>query len=710
MALVDNAHYVNFGDGATTGYWGVTKWAANTVYAAGDIRRPTGQSVGVTMTSANPGVVTWRDNAGTALAHNFVAGDTVVFTTTGALPTNVVAGTTYYVVATVTSTTFSIASTPGGTAINTTAGTQSGVHTGTGMHVGNERVYICVVAGTSAVTLEPVWTFTRGVKITDNTATWQECTGIAAINGDATNTPSWTITATPPGGVKGTAVTLGQVIKRDSGASYQICSTAGTAGSGSEPAFSNTAGTTTADNTVTWTSLGVVGNFTGWQAPHARLANAFTSTWGQAGNRYFAASEHSETQATAITLTAPLSGVNFCEIYCTTKTNLPPQSGDVTTGAIIATAGATNITVRGEAVYDGITFNCGSGANSATLQMGGSNTQAVTVFRNCVFALTGTGTAARLSYGGNTEVDTYNCTLSFSNASQTINIAGRTYINGGSLSGTAPTSLIGRAVDTNSFMYMRGMDLSLCTSGSTLMSGNDRGFTYTIEDCKLGASVAIASLGGRSSQFDVINCDSGATNYRHERYQGQGTQSVETTIVRTGGATNGTTAIAWKIVTSNQSKWDCPFISLPISIWNSSTASLTVTMYGIWGGAAVPNNDDIWIEAEYLGSGSTPLGSFTTATKSNNLATGSALSSDTSTWGGSTTKFAMTLTFAPGMAGPINLVVKAAKASSTFYIDPQPEINGVPVWRSYALAPGVYANERMIGRAGMQDIGLGIAA
>ena len=51
----------------------------------------------------------------------------------------------------------------------------------------------------------------------------------------------------------------------------------------SEPSFSDTAGTTTADNTVTWTSLGVVGNFTAFGAPHARLNAAFTATWGESG-------------------------------------------------------------------------------------------------------------------------------------------------------------------------------------------------------------------------------------------------------------------------------------------------------------------------------------------------------------------------------------------------------------------------------------------
>ncbi len=80
-----------------------------------------GSTSTVTMTIASPCVVTWT-------AHGYVDGDPITFTTTGALPTGLVAGTVYYVRATVAANTFSVAPTSGGTAINTT-GTQSGVHT-----------------------------------------------------------------------------------------------------------------------------------------------------------------------------------------------------------------------------------------------------------------------------------------------------------------------------------------------------------------------------------------------------------------------------------------------------------------------------------------------------------------------------------------------------------------------------------------------------
>ena len=76
----------------------------------------------VTVSIATPAVVTWA-------AHGLPANAPVVFTTTGALPTGLVAGTTYYVSATgLVAGSFQVSATPGGASINTT-GTQSGTHT-----------------------------------------------------------------------------------------------------------------------------------------------------------------------------------------------------------------------------------------------------------------------------------------------------------------------------------------------------------------------------------------------------------------------------------------------------------------------------------------------------------------------------------------------------------------------------------------------------
>jgi hypothetical protein len=80
-----------------------------------------GQKATVTMTIASPGVVAYT-------AHGLSADTPIVFTTTGALPTGLTAGTTYYVKTVSDADHFTVAATVGGSAINTT-GSQSGTHT-----------------------------------------------------------------------------------------------------------------------------------------------------------------------------------------------------------------------------------------------------------------------------------------------------------------------------------------------------------------------------------------------------------------------------------------------------------------------------------------------------------------------------------------------------------------------------------------------------
>lgn len=96
-----------------------------------------------TITIASPAVVTLN-------SHGLIAGDSVQFTTTGALPTGITASTDYFVIATsLTTNQFEISTTVGGTAITTT-GTQSGVHTlyrTTPFAVGNDDTRIPTTSG-----------------------------------------------------------------------------------------------------------------------------------------------------------------------------------------------------------------------------------------------------------------------------------------------------------------------------------------------------------------------------------------------------------------------------------------------------------------------------------------------------------------------------------------------------------------------------------
>lgn len=545
--------------------------------------------------------------------------------------------------------------------------------------VGNERIFVAIVAGTTHATTEPTWTVTKGAKTTDNASiTWQECTGQPGVNGDLGNTPTWLQN-------KNTSVSLGHIVQRASAGSLQIVSTAGTTGNGSEPSFSNTAGVTTADNTVTWTSLGAPSNFTAWAAPHARLANAYATNWGAAGNTFYVGDDHAETQSATITLGNPGTIASPTYTYSMNHTSsFPLGSGNLMAGATATMSVSGTFSVNGSGCYYyGITLAT-SGANNGTFSVGSNSGRLL--LDTCAIKKAST-TTNNISFTSS-RIDFINTTIQFGNTSDTVQFSNTRFTWKNTASALAgaifPTNMFNPGGTGGGIIVCEGVDLSAMSTGKNLIlsQSNAGAYDFHFIDCKLGSAVTIESaspVGPIGQRVYVTRSAATGIGYAQHQYAYEGTLDHETTIVRTTGASDGTTGIAWKITTTANSRWIEPFEVVPISIWNSITGNnVTVTLYGIWGSGAVPNNDDIWMDVEYLGASGSPLASFATATKSDNLATGSALTSDSSTWGGSTTAFKMAVTLStpqPQLAGYLRVHVKAAKASSTFYIDPLPVLS-----------------------------------
>lgn len=581
MAFFDTTWYINYGNGSTTGYYGVSVWATLTSYSAGQ----------------------WVRQAAT--------------------PT-----------------------------------------------VGNERCFVCVVAGTSLVS-EPTWTVTRGAKTAEAAGpTWQECTGMPGPCGDLTNSVVWLT-------VKNTAVTLGEVIYDSVSGSLQICSTAGTAGNGASPSFSATAGTTTADNTITWTSLGPTSNYTtAFKYPHNRLSNSFTATWGVAGNNFYLSNNSAETRSTSFTLTIPGTSSAPSYAYCVTDTTAPPTT--LNTTATISTTGASDISVVGYGYYYGIGFQSGSAANSSSINF--INANANTILDTCSLQLNNTNSASRIAIGdgGLTSrggfLKLLNNTFIFGSTSQAILFraaAYDAYIIGGSmaLTGSIPTTLISNSLNGagETLILIRDCNMSAVT-GTLATAGTGH---MMIQNSKLGSGVTLLSgtPNATAGEFRVHNADSANTNYRYYFSLFSGTAQQETTIVRTGSlATNGTTPMSWGIVTTANSYYGFPFISEDISIWNDVIGStVIVTLYLI--SNTTLNNNDFWAEAELLGTSNFPLGVLVSS-RMTPLATPTALTSDTSTWGGSTNKYKIVLSVTPQIKGPLKVRWYAAKPSATTYVDP----------------------------------------
>ncbi|MDE2097527.1 MAG: hypothetical protein KGL39_09800 [Patescibacteria group bacterium] len=530
------------------------------------------------------------------------------------------------------------------------------------------------------------------------------------------------------------------------------CTTSGTSGA-SEPSWTLTKNGTTTSGTVVFTECtgqeldqGPAASV--WTAPHARLANAFASGWSTAGDSLFVASNHAETQAAVLTITSPGTAASPCYVYCVTQTTIPPTSANLTTGGTLTTTGSNELHLSGGYTYmRGITFNCAVGDGSGYYLVLGYAASCLWYLDSCTLIYSSSNSGSGILVGYNTpnlpvKIVLDNTTIQFANAGQSIQHNGGNFIwknTSSAIAGATPPTTLFKTSSFNRYggrVLLEGVDLSALGSGKTLVGAGNQVKDFYFKDCKLGASVTIAATPTSPLEADVniLRVDSAGTNYRHEKYQYMGTQVVETTIIRTGGASNGTTGLSWNLTTTANSKWILPFEALPIAIWNSTTAAnVTATLEGIWNAAALPNNDDFWFDVEYLGSASNPQGTFKTGSKGDNLATGSALTASTQAWdslvtaranttaytlgqtikvssnpgrvffcttagtsagsepagyasavdGGSVTdgtavfragvrfKLGVTMTSPqPAQVGTVYVYPKAAKVSSTFYIDP----------------------------------------
>lgn len=138
----------------------------------------------VTMTVASPAVAT-------SVGHGLVLNDKIVFSTTGALPTNVTAGTVYYVItAGLTADNFQFSTSQGGAAVNS-SGTQSGTHS---VYNANLNTTLAFVAGDGS---------TVNATITDSQSNFVNA-GFAAgdtltVSGSTANNRNFTIASVAAG-------------------------------------------------------------------------------------------------------------------------------------------------------------------------------------------------------------------------------------------------------------------------------------------------------------------------------------------------------------------------------------------------------------------------------------------------------------------------------------------------------------------------------
>ena len=424
-------------------------------------------------------------------------------------------------------------------------------------------------------------------------------------------------------------------------------------------------------------------NGSSWVNAYTTLAAGITGK--AAGETLYVAHDHAESTSGNLSIgNVTSTPSNPIKLICVNRSgSVPPVSADLRATAQVTTTGAGNITfTSGFYIYGIIFFGNTSTIPAITM---GTDTNTALKFDNC--SLRSGATATSLSFGLNNGVsaggyiELVNTTLSFGNVGSGTRISCdlRWRNTASALLGTITTALFNfgnsSAIGRGAMIECIGVDLSAAGSGKTLVntaSATPTASRARFVDCKLDAAVtkSVVPPGPGALEVDFIRTGSAGVNYAVTCVRYTGTLTEETTIVRTsGGATDGTTKISWKVVTTATCGFTLPFECPVIAIWNDTTGSAkTATIECI--GAAIATDQEVWVELEYLGDAASPQGSFINDGKADILATAANQTSSSETWGGSTAAFKLAVTFTAQQRGWVYCRVKIGKASSTFYIDP----------------------------------------
>jgi hypothetical protein len=255
---------------------------------------------------------------------------------------------------------------------------------------------------------------------------------------------------------------------------------------------------------------------------------------------------------------------------------------------------------------------------------------------------------------------------------------------GGTLTHTeaSPVALF----DQSNFLsetLISGVDLSDITSA--IFDLNDLAEQRAkVHHCLLNSSVAITTgtINNRSTQILVSGCDDTTGNnlYRLDYTDFWGSTVHDDAIYRNDGASDGTTNISWKMVsTANAREFSEPTKSSDIIARVDSTGEKTFTVHVNWDDATDLDDDEIWLEIEFLEASADTDSAFADDRMADITATPAAQATSTEAWtgtGGFTNenKQQLDVTVTVNRVGPVIARVCLAKPSTTVYVDPKLEI------------------------------------
>lgn len=431
-------------------------------------------------------------------------------------------------------------------------------------------------------------------------------------------------------------------------------------------------------------------------------ANAWTSITSApagmaAGDDLFIAHDHSQTSAIN-TLTFPgtraspnrLLCVNDSANYASSSGATPAAGTLVSSPSALIEGNTSTYTVNGSLYAYGLIVRCASAGSNTMLANAADTVQAweKTAFQHR--APSYGGGVGRFIIGAaessalRVRMDWKDCTLEFNSTSTNrvgISVAADWNWRGGSITSLTATAI--NLFQTKSGeINWDGIDLSTMPTGTVIADedwagGPHAGAIVRMRNCRMPSGWAgTLQGGGRKVGNSMVLTALGYSNkYRVYAADYWGDVIPETTIVRTGGASDGTNALpSWKIVTQGSAAVNFPlgvFYTPPMFSQFVTTGSKTATVE-IANSSLNLKDDEIWIEVMAMGVTGSPQTLLASSRKADLLASGTTLTSSSETWGGSPTyKQKMSVSFTVNEAGPVTVRVCAARPSTTVYVDPR---------------------------------------
>ena len=431
---------------------------------------------------------------------------------------------------------------------------------------------------------------------------------------------------------------------------------------------------------------GNVSGYTSWG--NAALSIASLDAVDTAGDIIYLSSAHSESLTSSTYQLAWAGTPASPQLFLSVTNATPPAT--LTFGAKISFA-RTSISEhewRGVNYTHGVHFEFAGGAARNALRInpiGGPIT-----FVNSRFDATNTaaGWVVRSSsgFGIAGTIVFKNCDFKFASSGHYLLTESPTTISGGSIlsGGTSPSTFCqASGIGT---ITIENFDFSNADNGVNIFSMNSSsGPRAIIRNSKLPASWSGSLVsGGRPSypgaRAEMHNCDSADTNYRLWVEDYSGYIVSDTGVYNDAGATDGTTRLSWKMVSSANAEYPLLVLESPeIVRWNDTTgSSITCTVEIVHnsqgsGTNGVLNDDECWLEVTYLGTSGYPLGSSISDCKADLFASASAQTTSSASWTGDSAGWdtqKLSVTFTPQEKGFIHARVVLAKASATVYVDP----------------------------------------